>query len=205
MGLIEWNYTESYPNGGRFDGTAHAHAVRLACYRSRVEDPDGPIQLPACVDSEVLFAEPVYQLMRLQLLAWKIEQAGELDADRVAGVHAAPARNEALLAQSLGSPPFARYASTSGGLIAAWKALLRRRYRHLVDPPPATARPAGTSEPRPRPDTLTGEELRELAFDGDISDVWNGRQGGLDGTTAANKTALRVLAGRCQALDVEPA
>jgi hypothetical protein len=47
---------------------------------------------------EALFVEPVYQLLRLQMLAREMERSRELGADRVRLVWATSAANEALFA-----------------------------------------------------------------------------------------------------------
>ncbi len=217
MALVEWKYTESYPYGGRLGGTAASHSRRLARYRSLVEDPDGPIQLTGGVDYEDLFAEPIYQLMRLQLLAWRIEEVGELDVSRAVVVYATPHHNQDLLQRSLGAPRMASLASAHGGLLGGWRSLLRRadrfvvtdtadlvragglvvedfreRYRHLLDEPPAV--PSAPAPPHPQPSSglpgrLTGEELRALYDDEDTADVWVGRRGGLTGTELADDIA----------------
>ena len=210
LALIEWKYTESYPYGGRLDGPAASHARRLARYRTMVDDPEGPVRLAGGVDYEDLFAEPTYQLMRLQLLAWKLERAGELGISRAVVVYAAPHANLALLQGSLGAHRFERFALENGGLVPAWTALLRRadrfvvldtaelasasgvtsdnfkvRYANLTE----EAAPSGTSDASlgadvatgVLPDRMTGEQLQELAFDGDVDHIYVGRQGGLTG------------------------
>lgn len=79
LALIEWKYTESYPLGGRLSGSTADHARRLGRYRQLMEKPAGPIRLHRGVEYEDLFFEPTYQLTRQQLLAWRIEDLGELD------------------------------------------------------------------------------------------------------------------------------
>lgn len=117
IALIEWKYTESYPYAGRLSGDARRQHTRLSRYRGLVESVEGPIRLGRGVDYEDLFAEPTYQLMRQQLLAWCIEAAGELDVARAVVVHCAPSANHALLQESLGSHRFERMAHLEGGLV----------------------------------------------------------------------------------------
>ena len=127
--MIEWKYTEQYPNG-TLHGSPSALATRVTRYQSLVNADDGPmltqIQL---ID---LFAEPVYQLLRLSLLANAIERAGELATKAVRVVYVAPLANRALWA-SPASAAFATHASGfSGDLGLAWSALLRRPDRFVV-------------------------------------------------------------------------
>lgn len=131
MALIEWKYTESYPDGGRLAGTAAQHHRRLVRYRELFDDPDSPVELPDGVDYEDLFAEPVYQLLRQQLLAWRLEAEEELGIARAVVVHVAPSRNVALLRDSLGAPRSERHAHDHGGLTEGWKAMLRRPDRFV--------------------------------------------------------------------------
>jgi len=216
MALIEWKYTESYPYGGRLSGSALYHQRRLDRYRDMAVDPASPVRMDKGVDYEDLFAEPTYQLFRQQLLAWQIEAAGELDVSRAVVVHAAPAGNTALLKDSLAGHRFRALAEVNGGLIGGWRALLRRqdrfvsvdtaalsdagsvcsdeyrqRYAHLLGPAaPAPSAPSGASRSDDGlPSTLHGEKLASLAHDGDVSDVWVGRTGGLRGAALSDDIA----------------
>lgn len=126
IALIEWKYTERYPEHGQLHGGPPKQATRLGRYRELWSDPASPIRIDV-VPYEELFAEPIYQLFRTQLLAWKIEQARELDARRVRVVYAAPSMNTDLLERSLGSPAFEQMANDAGtSLVAAWQSMLRR-------------------------------------------------------------------------------
>ena len=58
---------------------AAAHAVR----RGRYEDLWGSVVRTDLLELEDLFVEPIYQMLRQQMLAHEMEQAGELGADRV--------------------------------------------------------------------------------------------------------------------------
>lgn len=131
MALIEWKYVESYPNGGLLTGSAYYQRQRVERYRPLAEDPQGPLCLGGDVGYEDLLAEPTYQLMRQQLLAWRMEVEAELEVSRVVVVHCAPSANAALLQDSLGGDRFERLGRARGGLIPAWQALLRRTDRFV--------------------------------------------------------------------------
>lgn len=131
IALIEWKYTERYPENGQLEGGAAKQATRLGRYQDLWSDPASPIRVDV-VPYEGMFAEPAYQLFRTQMLAWKIEQAGELDARRVRVVYAAPSTNTDLLERSLGSPAFEQAAASAGlSLITAWRSMLRRPDRFV--------------------------------------------------------------------------
>ena len=129
IALIEWKYTEQYVDH-RLSGGASSMQVRQERYRHLFDHPASPIRTDA-VAYEALFAEPLYQLMRQQLLAWQMEEAGELDARRVRAAVVAPSLNYELaasydtrLARSLGL--------TDGvGVHVLWRQLLRRPDRFV--------------------------------------------------------------------------
>jgi hypothetical protein len=130
VALIEWKYTERYPDGHLSGGAAQLE-TRLGRYQHLVEATDGPIDTDVVAIGD-LFGEPVYQLLRQALLADRIEASQELDADRVRVVLAAPAANASLWA-SLGTEPFAHLVQEhGGGLAGTWKSLLRRPDRFAV-------------------------------------------------------------------------
>lgn len=94
IALIEWKYVEQY-RGHQLSGGAQRTAVRKKLYRRLWEDPDGPLRHDL-VPYDDLFYEPMYQLMRQQMLAWKMEQAHELDAEVVRLIVVAPSANREL-------------------------------------------------------------------------------------------------------------
>ncbi|MFM7687298.1 MAG: PGN_0703 family putative restriction endonuclease [Actinomycetota bacterium] len=94
MALIEWKYTESYPSGG-LSTSATSTATRRERYWPHLSAADGPIEMGS-LQFEDLLAEPVYQLMRLTLLAHCIETAHEQGVDRVRVLCVSPASNGAL-------------------------------------------------------------------------------------------------------------
>ncbi len=81
--LLEWKYTESYrvrkPDPGK-------DAVRLKRYGQAVNDPAGPVR-SELLPFALLLDEPFYQLVRQQLLAQALEQAGAEGAGRVRVLH----------------------------------------------------------------------------------------------------------------------
>jgi len=89
--LIEWKYTERY---GQRTVDAAKDAVRLARYGKLLAAPDSPID-DELLPFEELLQEPLYQLMRQQLLAHELEKAAAHGADRVRVVHVLPAGNSA--------------------------------------------------------------------------------------------------------------
>jgi hypothetical protein len=205
LALIEWKYTEDYPFGGRLSGDGRRQQTRLSRYRALVESAEGPIRLGRGIDYEDLFAEPTYQLMRQQLLAWRIEEARELEVTRGVVVHCAASANYALLHESLGGHRFERVARLEGGLIPGWRTLLRRpdrfvsvdttdlvapgsvlgdtfkeRYAHLRAP----AVPSGEAETAAMgsvPQKLSGGHAVTLARQLGAGRLWLGRRGGLGG------------------------
>ena len=87
LALIEWKYVEDY-RAYRYDD--RKLPLRLRNYRPFLEDPNSPIRTD--IDQADLICEPIYQLMRLQLLAWRTELHDQsLSAVRLVVV--APGRN----------------------------------------------------------------------------------------------------------------
>ena len=90
--MIEWKYTESYSKA--LDPGDPKHVTRHGRYeslwRSVVRDD--------LIDLDDLLVEPVYQLLRQQMLAHEMERAHELDATKVRVVYVAPEANNALWA-----------------------------------------------------------------------------------------------------------
>jgi hypothetical protein len=124
MVLIEWKYTETYsatpyhlgPSGRR----------RLKTYLRWLTPADSPIERLA--DYSVLFYEPIYQLMRQQLLAEKMERAAEHGASIVSVLHIAPECNKDFL--TITSPDL-KPRGTS--VTALWGGLVRNadRFRSI--------------------------------------------------------------------------
>lgn len=140
IALVEWKYVERYDGSPLSGGTA-SNDTRRGRYRSLFEDPDSPLRVDH-LPLEDFFVEPLYQLLRLQLLAWRMEAAHELGADRVRLVYAAPSGNERLW-RSLHRRP---YADLGEDLRIIWRSLLRRPDRFvLFDTAELVAEGAATS------------------------------------------------------------
>jgi hypothetical protein len=90
--LIEWKYTEKY--GQPLDPSGNDERIRR--YENRTFAPDGPIRADRGLQIEDLFWEPLYQMMRQQMLAWQMERAREDGAERVSVLHISPSANRAL-------------------------------------------------------------------------------------------------------------
>ncbi|HRV96848.1 MAG TPA: hypothetical protein P5526_32130, partial [Anaerolineae bacterium] len=89
--LIEWKYTESYSSTPlKF---ARSGTDRTAIYAHLFNRDDGPLNKELLPSFDDLFFEPFYQFMRQQFLAFEMEKAHELGADRVSLLHIAPAHN----------------------------------------------------------------------------------------------------------------
>lgn len=155
--LVEWKYTESYgapPEPKR-------EAERLRRYQSIAFAPFGPIRSDTGLKLTDLFWEPLYQLVRQQMLASRMEAEKEDGTERVCVLHIAPAGNRRLTRvtspalRPLGDNAFAVYRSllfnpdefisrSTESLFAplvaeapvgdAWADYLRDRYALLADP-----------------------------------------------------------------------
>ena len=89
--LLEWKYTEHY---GPRTVVPAKDAVRYERYGHLLSAPDGPIVTNLLPFADLL-QEPLYQLVRQQLLANELEKAGARGADRVRVLHVLPAGNGA--------------------------------------------------------------------------------------------------------------
>lgn len=75
IALMEWKYVE-----GTYDPElGPGNDKRMARHRRRFDAPDGPVRQDMIAYPN-LFVDPFYQLFRLTLLAFAMEQAGEHDA-----------------------------------------------------------------------------------------------------------------------------
>lgn len=130
VALIEWKYTEQY-RGHHLSGGAASMRTRYERYRRLFDDPESPIRNDV-VDYNSLFREPLYQLMRQQLLAWRMEQVRELGAERVRLVVVAPSLNHEL---ATSYEPEALKGSAALGddptVHEIWRRLLRRPDRFV--------------------------------------------------------------------------
>ncbi len=121
--LIEWKYTESYSSR---TVDAAKDEVRWSRYGAALSAPDGPVR-SELLSFDDLLDEPLYQLVRQQLLAHELEKAGAHGAERVRVLHVAPAGNTAYQ-HSLSRPaPLALGQSVS----EVWQRLLRHHDRFV--------------------------------------------------------------------------
>ncbi len=122
--LVEWKYTESYrlrkPDPAK-------DAVRAGRYGEAVARPDGPVRADV-LPFELLLDEPIYQLVRQQLLAHALEEDGAGGATRVRVVHVSPSGN-AGYQHSLHRPEHLALGDT---VTAVWNKLLRHQDRFLA-------------------------------------------------------------------------
>lgn len=125
--LIEWKYVEKYSHGP-LSGGSKSNAIRIKRYGAALSAPDGPIELGSRTIEDLL-VEPVYQLMRLSLLAHALEWDPDDAATRVHLIYAAPWGNTALMARAPKS-----LAEPGTSLLDAWRPLLRDLHRfHYLD------------------------------------------------------------------------
>lgn len=122
--LVEWKYTERY---GRRAPDAKRDEVRRRRYGALVDDPTGPIDGSVLAFDELL-QEPLYQLVRQQLLAHELEKARVMGTDRVRVVHVKPAGNLAYQ-QSLHIPALRALGAT---VDEVWTKLLRHTDRFVA-------------------------------------------------------------------------
>ena len=90
LALVEWKFTESYLSPQE-RGTA-SDTSRIARYNDDFCSPDGPIRSNV-LPIELLLDEPFYQLMRQQLLAYRLEEARAHGADVVRVLHVLASEN----------------------------------------------------------------------------------------------------------------
>lgn len=135
--LLEWKYTEAY----RLRQADPAKdATRLKRYGTALIDPDGPVRADL-LDFAFLLDEPLYQLMRQQLLADQLEKNHAHGADRVRVVHVLPPANTGYQ-RSLHRPAQNALGSTVGEV---WAKLLRGLDRFVSIDPAVFLDPAITS------------------------------------------------------------
>ena len=125
--LVEWKYTESYRPRHIDRGK---DLVRWDRYGAALTADDGPVRADLLEFSDLL-DEPLYQLMRQQLLAHELEKDRAHGADRVRVVHVLAPANTAYQ-QSLRRPTQQAVGST---VSEVWQQLLRHGDRFTsLDP-----------------------------------------------------------------------
>jgi len=87
--LLEWKYTESYRP---LKPDPKKNETRRRRYEAALTAPDSPVRSDL-LDFVDLLDEPLYQLVRQQLLAHELEKDRALGADRVRVVHVLPKAN----------------------------------------------------------------------------------------------------------------
>jgi hypothetical protein len=128
LALIEWKYTESYERPRRPEPAKDS--IRTGRYLRFFEAMDGPLNSDV-LDFEMLLDEPLYQLMRQQLLAHELEMARAEDADLARVLHVVSPQNVAY-EQSLVRPEQRRIGAT---VSEVWDQLLRAKDRYVrLDP-----------------------------------------------------------------------
>jgi hypothetical protein len=87
--LIEWKYTEKYGQPLKPSGNGE----RIRRYKEKTFTPNGPIKADLGLKIEDFFWEPFYQMMRQQMLAWRMARVREDGAERVSVLHISPSAN----------------------------------------------------------------------------------------------------------------
>ncbi len=128
LALVEWKFTESYLTAQ--DRAAASDAVRIARYGADLTDPEGPVR-DDVLATEMLLDEPFYQLVRQQLLAYRLEQSRAHGADVVRVLHVLPPDNSGYQ-ESLVRP---QHRVVGSSVDEVWTTLLRTPDRFVhVDP-----------------------------------------------------------------------
>ncbi len=122
--LVEWKYTESY---SRTKAEVRRNGVRLDRYRHIAIWENGPLRSDCGVELVEFFNEPIYQLLRLQMLAKQMEKDSQLGIDRVRVVLIAPRANLEL--HKLKIEGLRRFGID---VSSAWKALLHDSDRFVT-------------------------------------------------------------------------
>lgn len=120
--LIEWKYTESYNSTSYKISSRGTDRTKIYAHLYDVED--SPLDKTMLSDFSDLFYEPFYQLMRQQFLAYKMEKAQELGAQKVSVLHIAPEKNTDF--QKITSPALYDDGKTATG---KWKELVKAEGR----------------------------------------------------------------------------
>jgi hypothetical protein len=124
IALVEWKYTEDYRGQELSLDPGRRRAQR---YERAWHHAAAPVRTDV-LPYEDLFVEPFYQLFRQQLLAWRVERAGELDAACVRVVHVSPHDNLALRT-SLNRPS---HLEAGAEVFGIWRAMVRASDRFVT-------------------------------------------------------------------------
>ena len=90
--LIEWKYTEKY--GAPLD--PKSAPTQTNRYKDKYLNPKGPMRSDLELTLDEFFWEPLYQLLRQQMLAWHMQRDPAVKVDRVSVLHISPSGNEPL-------------------------------------------------------------------------------------------------------------
>jgi len=123
--LIEWKYTESY--SPTWLKTAPSGTDRTKIYAHLYDAGDCPLEKELIQGFDSLFYEPFYQFMRQQFLAYQMEKARELEAERVSLLHISPAHNRDFC--KVTSPSLEELGTTATGV---WGRLVKQKDRFLA-------------------------------------------------------------------------
>jgi hypothetical protein len=127
LALVEWKYTESYLGQRPRSGSDETRRRR---YETDFLDPEGPLRSDV-VPFDALLHEPFYQLMRQQLLAYRLEKDRTQDAEAVRVVRVLSPANVGYEA----SLPLPDHRAVGTTVSEVWHALIRRPDRFVtVDP-----------------------------------------------------------------------
>jgi hypothetical protein len=139
LALVEWKFTETYPSADR-NSEAKA-ATRLSRYEQALRHIESPIDVDG-IELTDLFHEPIYQLVRQQLLAAELERDAEVKAERVTVVHVLSPDNDAYQRSYVAPALRGRGATAS----EVWASLLRTPDRFSSLDPKVFLEPAVTSD-----------------------------------------------------------
>lgn len=139
LALVEWKFTETYPNPDA--AAARKEGTRLKRYTEALQRPDGPVAI-AGISLADLFHEPIYQLVRQQLLAREMERDERVNAARVSVVHVLSPDNTSYQSSYVAEGLRARGATVD----EVWQSLLRTPDAFAKLDPAVFLDPAVTSE-----------------------------------------------------------
>jgi hypothetical protein len=93
--IVEWKYCEDY-HKAQYERISINGTDRVSIYRPHLELDGCQLALGGTTFEDFFFS-PLYQMMRLQLLASAMEREREMDADIVSVLHIVPRANDGLL------------------------------------------------------------------------------------------------------------
>lgn len=111
--LIEWKYTEKYGSPIPSKG----NATRTTRYAGLAFAPEGPVKAGLDLTLSDFFYEPFYQLLRQQMLAYRMQRAREDGSERVRLLHISPRANVALKAVT--APSLSRFGADAASAFSS--------------------------------------------------------------------------------------